>query len=510
MNQSVLDRTPWRLSLLRAVRTKWILFAALGVLVCVVSALAIFPRVATTEFSVDVPGWVSSGYYYTTLAEKRDLDWNKWFCRECQGFGRLNLHVGEFLFGIPLKIEKDSGSQEFFGFYAFDHSYEENLRAGLVPPPEILRQARSVAAFFGVLCCLLVFAVGFWAYNPWVGLVASGLLVTNSVFLKATSQAMTDAFYNFFLLTVCLTLVFTAKARNKKAILLLVCLTGVLTALACSVKITGILLGTGIFLGATGWRFWRARAGKKEMALTLAAFFVCCLSTVYLLNPFFWPSWNQVSGSAVMQEAKSFSHDVATKKIVPWHRDDLAKATFEYPQLRNLSHPVEFPLLFGRWNHEMRRHLGKGSANWNGNRLVRLHETLFQLSVPVAMVSNGFDGTSVLGLTPGDNSLVVKGVAFLLAALTVAGVYFLALSSRSNGSHVVLLLALGVNYLLIVLFMKLNWNRYYLPTMISVELVAAVGLYEIARLAVNFADRTHVSDIFMKKKRTLSEMTTSV
>jgi hypothetical protein len=499
MDQSVPDQT----SLLRTVRSKWILFAALGVLVCVASALVIFPRIAKTEFSSDEPGWISSGYYYTTLAQKRDFDWDKWFCRECQGFGRLNLHVGEYLFGIPMKIEKDSSSQAFFGFYDVEHSYEENVRAGLVPPPAILNQARSVAAFFGVLCCLLVFAIGFWAYNPWVGLIASGLLLTNSVFLKISAQAMTDAFYNFFLLSVCLTLVITAKARNKKAILLLVCLTGVLTALACSVKITGILLGTGFFLGVTGWRFWRVRAGKKEMALTLAAFFVFCLSTVYILNPFFWPSWNQMNGGEVVRELKSFSHDVSTKKIILWHRQDLQQAAFDYPQLRNLSHPAEFPLLFGRWNHELRRHLDAGLANWNGNRLVRLHETLFQLSVPLAPASDA-------SLAVNRVSLVVNGVAFLLAALTVAGVCFLALSGRSNGTHVVLLVCLCVNYLLIVLFMGLNWDRYYLPTMISAELVAAVGLYEVARRVIHFADLEHVRDIFAKSKRTLSEKPTTV
>src|ERR1700742_3950092 len=179
MNQSVPDQA----SLSRPVRSKWIQFTALGLLVCVVSALVIFPRISRTEFSDDEPGWIASGYYYTTLAQKRDFDWDKWFCRECQGFGRLNLHVGEYLFGIPMKIEKDSASPAFFGFYDVEHSYEDNLRDGLVPPREILLQARQVAAFFGVLCCLMIFAVGFWAYNPWVGLVASGLLLTNSVFL---------------------------------------------------------------------------------------------------------------------------------------------------------------------------------------------------------------------------------------------------------------------------------------------------------------------------------------
>src|SRR5271156_4050838 len=180
MDQSVLDQT----SSSGAARSKWILFAALGLLVCVVRALVIFPRVAKTEFSADEPGWISSGYYYTTLAQKRDFDWDKWFCRDCQGFGRLNLHVGEYLFGIPMKIEKDSASPAFFGFYDVERSYEDNFRAGAIPPRAILIQARQIAAFFGVLCCLTIFAIGFWAYNPWVGLMASGLLLSNSVFLK--------------------------------------------------------------------------------------------------------------------------------------------------------------------------------------------------------------------------------------------------------------------------------------------------------------------------------------
>jgi 4-amino-4-deoxy-L-arabinose transferase-like glycosyltransferase len=499
MDQSVLEQT----SSPRAVRSKWILFTALGLLVCVVSSLVIFPRIAKTEFSADEAGWISSGYYYTTLAQKRDLDWDKWFCRECQGFGRLNLHVGEFLFGIPMKMEKDSASPAFFGFYDVERSYEWNFRAGAVPPPAILIQAREVAAFFGVLCCLMIFAVGFWAYSPWVGLIASGLLLTNSVFLKLSGQAMTDDFYNFFLLSICMALVITAKVHNKKAIFALVCLTGVLTALACSVKITGLLLGTGFFLGLTGWRFWRARAGTKEMALTLAAFFVCCFGTVYLLNPFFWPSWNQLRGSEVVREAKSFSHDVSTKKIVLWHRQDLSQATFDYPQLRNLSHPVEFPLLFGRWNHELRRHLDAGLANWNGNRLVRLHQTLFQLSVPLGPDPDNGSVADVAGLA-------VNGVAFLLAVLTVAGVYFLAVSARSKGTNVVLLVALCVNYLLIVLFMGLNWDRYYLPTMISVALVAGVGFYEIARRAIHVTDLRRVGNLSVKSKRTLNERPTTV
>lgn len=471
MNQTVLEQTELKTSSFAFAPSRWLLFTALGLLVCVVSALIIFPKIATSEFSADEGGWISSAYYYTTLAEKGDLNWDKWFCRDCQGFGRLNLHAGQFLFGVPLKMELENGAKPYFGYYDVEHSYQQNFREGLVAPPAIVTQARRVAAFFGVLCCLLIFAVGFWAYNPWVGLTAAGLLMTNSVFLKLAAEVMTDAFYNFFLLSICLTLVMAARSRNRKTIFWLFCLAGVFTALACSVKITGLLVGTGFFLGAAAWHFWRDRTNKKEMAITLVAFFAFCLGTVYLLNPFFWPSWKQMSVSQIWQEGKSFTHDIATKTIVPWSRRDLDKASFTYPQLRNLSHPVEFPLLFGRWSHELHRHLEKGAADWHSPRLVELQQSLFRMSVPLG------GGMTARGVW-------VNLAAIVIAALTIAGVYFLARSLKSDGRNVVLLTALVVNYMLIVLFMKLNWDRYYLPTMISVDLVAAVGLYEIARRAI--------------------------
>jgi 4-amino-4-deoxy-L-arabinose transferase-like glycosyltransferase len=471
MNQAVLDQTPSGLSPVQAPRSRWILFAALGLLVCVISALVIFPKVNTTEFSTDEPGWIASGYYYTTLAENGDLDWNKWFCQECHGFGRLNLHVGQYLYGIPMKIEKSGSGPEFFGFYDVDQSYEANARAGAVPSPAILKQARQIAAFFGVLCCLAIFAVGFWAYNPWVGVIAAALLVTNSVFLKIASQAMTDTFYNLFLMSVCLTLVFLVRVRAPRTTFVLVCLAGFLTALACSVKITGMLVGAGFFLGSMAWRYWRAdtwrtRSGQKEIALAVVAFFAVCLAVVYLLNPFFWPSWNK----AVWQEGRSFVHDVSTKKVVPWHRVDLENAAFAYPELRNLSHPVEFPLLFGRWSHELQRHLDRGWAGWDGPRLLVLHRTLFQQAVPFAW--------------PSKSAVYVDIGALLLAALTFAGIYFLARSAMASPTAVVLLVTLVVNYLLIVLFMKLNWDRYYLPTTTSVDVIAGVGAYELVRRAL--------------------------
>jgi 4-amino-4-deoxy-L-arabinose transferase-like glycosyltransferase len=463
MGQTILDRTSSRSSRFPSARSKWSVFLVLGLLVCAVSALIIFPRVNTTEFSGDEPGWISASLYYTSLMENRDFDWNKWFCQDCQSFGRLNLHAAEFLYGIPLKIEQPNGTPPYFGFYLVEHSYEQNQREGLIPPPALLHQARQIAAFFGVLCVLMIFAVGFWGYNPWVGLFAAGLLVTNSVYLKIATQVMTDVFYNVFLLAVYLTLIFFMKAHTRKAMLVYCGLAGLFTGVAGSVKITGLLIATGCFLGALAWRSWRERESIRQLALPLATFAVASLVIVFLLDPFFWPSYDQ----RVWQEGKAFAHDVSTKKVVLWHRVDLENAAFAYPELRNLTHPIEFPLLFFRWSHIMKRYVKNGWAEWNGPRLPVLHKTLFQHLVPL-----GWELKS---------SLYMNVVAVLLAALTFAGIYYLLRSAKTDSRYVVLLLALACNYGLIILFMSLNWDRYYLPTMIAVDLIVGIGAYELVK-----------------------------
>jgi hypothetical protein len=471
MQATMLEQAPARLSSMDASRVRWAIFVALAVLVSVASGWMLFSRVGTMEFSSDEPGWIASSYYYTELARSGETDWNKWFCRECEGFGRLNLHVGQYLFGIPLEMARDRSAPPFAAYYNVDYSYEENVRLGQVPPAAIMRQARKVAAFFGVLCCVTIFAIGFWTYNAWAGLVAAGLLMTNAVFLKVSSQAMTDSFYNFFLLSVCLTLVAMVKLWDRRARWFLICLAGVLTGLACSVKITGILVGAGFFLGVLLWCWVRQRTATRQAALSLAAFFAVSLFVVYVLDPFFWPSYSQ----KVWQEGAAFAHDVSTKKIVPWHRVELENAAFTYPELRNMTHPLEFPLLFGRWSHELHRHLERGWAGWNGPRLPILHKTLFTQSVPFAW---RFHSPGYVGV-----------MATLLAGCTLAGIYFLFRARMQDASYMVLLVVLLVNYLLIVLFMKLNWDRYYLPTTTAVYVIAGVGAYELVRRAIDSGKR---------------------
>jgi hypothetical protein len=454
-----------------SVSSRWRSFCALGLMVCIVSAVTIFPRVGRTPFHGDESDWISGGYYYTNLLRSGNFEWQKWACPECGPFGKINLQLGKWLIGIPLVLDPATRVRPYFAHYNFDETVEQNRRAGSVPTPDILFRARTAPAFFGVLCCSLVFAIGFWVYNAWVGLIAATLLLTNSLFLILTSQAMTDAFYNAFLLTVCLALVAFCKTTGKKRALLIVSLCGVLAGLACSVKITGILLGAGLFLLTALHRYRMRRSEKREIALMLAIFSLCSLATVYALDPVFWPSWQAVRVSAVFEEAGSFTGEVLTSRRLPLNHDDLAIADKRYAQLRNLANTLEFPALFLRWNRSMQRQLGR--ANWHGNRTLSVHRSLFSLAPPLQPSDSDGDTLNVAGVL----YVVFAGVGIFF----VTGKRRLAISESRDDSHIIPVVYLLVNYLLILIFLKLNWNRYYLPTTVALDLIVAAGIYGSAR-----------------------------
>ncbi|MFZ0590556.1 MAG: phospholipid carrier-dependent glycosyltransferase, partial [Bryobacteraceae bacterium] len=378
-----------------------------------------------------------------------------------------NLQLGKWLMGIPVQADRVTRAEPYMAHYDFDASEEQNRRQGTAPRQEILLRARTAPAFFGVLCCVAVFAIGFWVYNAWAGLIAAGLLLSNSLFLMLSSQAMTDAFYNFFLLSCCLAAIAFAKARTPKQALLITVLSGILAALACSVKITGILLGGAIFFLVVLRRYYAGGIQRSEVLRLLAVFCLFAVGTVYALNPVFWPSWRELKMGALLQEARSFSGEIAASKRIPHQHEEVTSLGVRYPQLRNVGNVLEFPALFIRWSRSMQRQIDH--ANWRGNRVLSIHRELFSLGPPLQPVES--DG------------LTVEIPGLILATFTGLGIFFLcggrrhALFESEEDAQYVPLIYLLVNYSLVVLFLKLNWNRYYLPTIIAVDLVAAVGIY---------------------------------
>jgi hypothetical protein len=424
-------------------------FVILSIAICLASATILFSEIPSTSFHLDESGWISSAYYYTDLVLAADFDRAKWDKPELGTWGSLNMHVGEWLMGIALKTDPETRAHPFFALYHLSASFQKNLEEGRIPSRQILQRARSASALFGVLCCFLVFAIGYFAFDVWVGLIAAALLMASAVFRTLATQAMTDVFYIFFLLCGCLVLVLFSKTKDERRALLTAAICGVLAGLACSVKITGFVVAGGVFLSALMQRygFRVPRPQWKAIALMTGIFSFSALLTVYALNPFFWPPWKNIHALGVLHEMRAMSE----RGIV----DGIIHTNGRYPELRKLAQPLEFPRMFFRWENLMQEQ--QPISNWEHNRLLDIHKSLFSYHFNL----------------PGEFIFIGIG---LVALLWKKHSVFLPAYDRSRA---IPLLYVFVNYLFILLFIRLNWSRYYLSTMIAAHLIAAVGVYAV-------------------------------
>jgi 4-amino-4-deoxy-L-arabinose transferase-like glycosyltransferase len=431
-----------------------------SIILCISTALlassTLFKNVEKTKFNGDESGWISSGYYFSNLLLEGDFEWQQWWKtpKGGEGFSSwFQLHLGQWVIGIPMKVLAENGEQEYSGFYHFDKTLEKNKQEGRVPPKLVLLRARNISVVIGTLCCLLIFAIGYYSNNLWIGSIAAILLIFNKLFITLSTQAMTDIPYNFFLLSACLVSIFLLRQSQLRYILLSALLYGGLVGLASSVKITGVLVGSLYFFLIILYKIFVSNLNVKDAMKCLATFSVSALFVIYLLNPYFWPSFKEVSVRETTQKVAIYSKE--------GQRSEISKTSGEYPHLSNFSRALEFPRMFGRWRKQLAIQLQEDkAAQWGENRLRTFHETFLR-------ESSSF---------PGEIYILILGI-IILGSKLVNSIYNKELSERA-----VPFLYFGVNYVFILLFMSINYDRYYLPTVIVSKIIVATAIYEIARL----------------------------
>jgi hypothetical protein len=189
---------------------------------------------------------------------------------------------------------------------------------------------------------------------------------------------------------------------------------------------------------------WRMRQGLQALVL----FSISAVAVVYLVNPFYWPSVAGVSSGDLVDEFRQFTSESGRIGTL------LAGLPQErYPQLAQLARPLGFPLAFPRYS------------------LVHDRQALL---FPASSVSGVLEKSHVV--------LVVLSQVPLLWTMLLAG---LGISSRrlwlsyqqSMASPIIGPLAFFLaNYLIVLLFMKVNWPRYYLPTSVGAILLVGIGI----------------------------------
>jgi hypothetical protein len=398
----------------------------LATVIAAISAWVLFSGIDRAPFHGDESGWISSGMYYSDLLLTRDFSRGKWECADCKTWGALNGHVGKLLIGASYLTCDASNPCTFNGYYDFFKSFEENQRRGQVPPEHVLRRGRSSAAIAGVICCLLAFAIAYTAGEPKLvlGMLSSGLVLSTPLFRLFASRAMADAFYNLFLLTQLLAAMVIVKSDDQRRLVRRFAIAGILTGLTASVKPSGFLLGVPFFVGVAAYRLgvgdgYKRNENGRVFFFSVTTFLITTLVVIYALNPTFWPSGPS---------------DI-------WRL-------------------LGFPQVLLTWDKYMAfEDVGLGLGEWNGYHVVDIHRSIF-----VEYSSLVIDLLFLLGLLSCTRRWLVSMRRGVADVSFVPVAYFLC------------------NYGLLLCFLRLNWDRYYLPVEISMRVIAAIG---IAELAVN-------------------------
>ena len=443
--------------------TRVLLLIGIVIATCVI----LFLKRDSTAFHSDESGWIAAGYYYADLLQAKNYDHTAWECSKCYEFGGLNPHVGKLILGLPLEWFGRSASLPHFADFTWDFkkSYAENVTLNNVPTPDVLSLARTISVVLGVLTVVALFYFGSRSAGVWVGAVAALVLITNNLFVVSFTRAMTDASYNLFLVggcAACTWLHLSTMSRGASNTRLhrfggvwVPVVMGIFAALAASVKITGLPLMLGIFGLPLAVAVITRRQSLKFAVPQVLLFVVPALLVVYWLNPVFWPQLQGFSLPAMGQEIASLvdriTHGAYQAGSGQFQQINLLK--FELTKS-----VTAFPKLFLQWNDFLKVQAAEPANHWPGNRLLVLHYNLL-----VTYATFPFES------------------GLLLIGLLVSAVHVLRQLKQGRLSPLWWpLSAFVVHYVFIVLFMVLNWDRYYLPLIIVSKVMVAIGIVESA------------------------------
>jgi 4-amino-4-deoxy-L-arabinose transferase-like glycosyltransferase len=420
---------------------------AITLVVALVSLFAWLRVARTARFFGDESGWISTAYYYTDLALTGDLRLEPWEGREHREWGSQNMQLAKWMLGVPLKLHEQRTGERFYGYYRFSATRTENRSLDRIPPKRILRAARYGMALVAAGTCVLLFLIGYRTQNIWAGVVAAALTLASKPGV-AFAQSVADGPYVFFLVAGALACGFFLSAPDGKRSSVWAVICGVTAGLACSVKITGLVVGGGVFAACLAYRMWLHTTKPKEAPKLAALAAGTALLVTYALNPFLWPTMqdpHEVVMARLEADERRFEARYGHLGMRPMTRKELEPYASPYLRL---------PMMFPRWKRSQELQTRQGRSRWNGSRVVVLNSRTF----------------GELQALPGSGALVIGGLAW--AAVRVAR------RRREDGPDpwFLPLAFFLVNYAFILVLMPHNWDRYYLPTLVAGNILAALAI----------------------------------
>ncbi len=434
-----------------------------GVVLTLVATAVLSSNVPETRFFGDEAGWIRAGYQTADLFLDGDFGPAE-LSTVGYSYGNFNPQLGKLLLGIPLVLYSDHflDGARFVGTYfkwRSPESYENKVAKGEAPPREILELGRSISAFYGVLCVLMVSGFVWRFFGGWVGLLAGALLLTTPVFVEASTRSMTDVEYNLLLVAGLPLMARILNSPSRRSDLVLAALFGLVAGVASSIKISGLPLFGLAYVLLLAIRELQDRRGLRRLAENCALFVLVGVSCIYALNPFYWPEVSKIHPSAAAREARALLFEGkrvelgAPFLVYAGARYDRRRIIEQFPQLYNLLRPLEFPAHYLRWNTDQT--LQASRHPWPGQRLQVIARRLF------------IDFTSF----PMEWIFLLWGAASCWARVVAEW------RAGRVSPYLVPLFWFALNLAIVLLAVRVYGDRYFLPTVIAERILVAVGLW---------------------------------
>jgi hypothetical protein len=422
---------------------------AVAVLAWLAAWLFLDSRVPDAPFSGDESGWISASLASTRLVlDGGWQDYDHWEPPAAGAWGSLNPPLGKWLLGVPLSVYVRREGVRFDRYYNFWATGRENLLRGNVPPLSLLLAARRIVAFYGSLAVLLLVLLGWRIRNLWTGLAAGAAALGDPLFRTVSTTVWLDAIFLLFFLLVAGMLVGAAQTEDPAARWRKFGGAGFLAGMLGLIKISGLVpvwlavQGMLLLVGGRGREFWR-RVIRPGMVFSAGV-----LLAAYLLTPFFWPLRGGGQPVPPASAAVRIGLVSAFPPAVPDGSPGIATAAGDV--WRGL---VRFPELYARWRRFSGYQFSLGLGPWEPNRWGAFHRQL--------------------------TAEPVRALAFCLC---LGFVLFTGLRRIRPGvppfPEAPLVWMWGCVYLVWLLFLPLNLDRYYLPLILPAYLLAAVAAHD--------------------------------
>jgi hypothetical protein len=413
------------------------------ILSCIVF-IPFFHKIESQDFHQDENVRIHDSKFFKLFFIDSDIDnplWQGYFAYDYPPVGKYLIGLSIFLLG-DLHLSQERDQMEYWNP---EKDRDWNTARGAMPSSELLRVSRLGMTLFGFLTCILIYGIGRLVFDRTTGVIACLLLAWNPLMLTCSRRAMADAPVMFFLTVGVLLMIFFYRSFLQQKTLRTVGL--------------AVIIGIDIALAA----------GTKLNGGLSAILFVsfCILIALFKQSQSrFSDAKHSVGGEGpeAAKQVKIALISVLVAAVIAILVFDLSNPYLYDRPLRGWAHMVRHRMLVVKSQQEQESG-GQALTSLSQKTSFVLRRTMFQ---------GGYVVLGNLMRIPIDFALFVLGFIMTLCA----EIRYMRRECGPTERSLILLWVL-VLFVGIILWIPLDWPRYYLPVVPCVALLSAYSLKSI-------------------------------